>query len=108
MAKEPRKAPTSTTEDVLEAAIQQTNAKGRVHGDTEPSFRMIAELWSVYISHLTKEEVVLKAKDVAYLMNLLKVARALYGSNDSLENEVDGAGYLALAAMLRKGTTTHG
>lgn len=70
------------------------------HGHTNRSFGMIADLWTNYIAHTftIRGETKLYPHDVAKMMALIKVARSVYG--DSHDNFVDGAGYLALAAML--------
>lgn len=78
-------------------AIRDGNAK---HGDTHDSFAMIGELWDIYLTHMKniREKGVILPSDVAYMMVLLKVARAVYGS--APDNNVDVAGYSALAAAL--------
>jgi hypothetical protein len=72
------------------------------HGDTQKSFTMIADLWTVYL----QARRVITAHDVAVMMSLLKIARAAYSY--SFDNYVDEAGYTALAAMLHPQTTHAG
>jgi hypothetical protein len=89
---------------VLEQAINAIEEGTKKHGDTYPSFTLIAELWGVYLSHIIKGLTVkLQPHDVAVMMSLLKIARATYSY--SFDNYVDEAGYTALAAMLHP--TTH-
>lgn len=61
------------------------------YGNAEDSFKLIAELWSPWLG------ITVSGYDVAMMMALLKVARAR-GNPGQLDNFVDGAGYLALAA----------
>lgn len=97
------------------AGVILTNAKNHVtkdrgpqHGDVEPSFRMIAELWSVHINHSASRAtgldnvppIHLSAWDVLQMMSMLKKARALYGDATLPDHYEDDAGYTALAAML--------
>jgi hypothetical protein len=62
------------------------------HGDAEDNFRVIAQLWNVYIHNSKGEE--LNNKDVAIMMCLFKVSR-LMSNVDNLENWLDLAGYAA-------------
>ena len=62
------------------------------HGDAEDNFRVIAELWNVYMRNSKGEE--LNNKDVAIMMCLFKVSR-LMSNVDNLENWHDLAGYAA-------------
>lgn len=90
------------------AATHVTKVRGSQHGDVEPSFRMIAELWSTHINHATAKAtgvdiippVHLSAWDVLQMMSMLKKARALYGDETLPDHYEDDAGYTALAAML--------
>lgn len=58
------------------------------YGSPEDNFKMIADLWSIYLCH----EVT--AKDVSILMALLKIARIKSG-NGTRDCYVDLAGYAA-------------
>jgi hypothetical protein len=95
-------APDDTiAQSTLKVALEQVSTKDRTHGDTEPSFRMIAELWSVYVFHTNtvRPEITVSPHDVAQMMVLLKVARSVYGH--SADNYVDEGGYAALASQFR-------
>jgi hypothetical protein len=89
-------------EGILERAIKEVNSKDKEHGDTEQSFRMIADLWSIYVkhAHTVHAESWVTPHDVAQLMILIKVARSVYGYSE--DNFVDTAGYAALAAMFKE------
>ena len=62
------------------------------HGDAEDNFRVIAQLWNVYIHNSKGEE--LNNKDVAIMMCLFKVSR-LRSNVDNIDNWLDLAGYAA-------------
>lgn len=71
------------------------------HGDAENSFRMIADLWSAYLSTAHgNENVLVTIVDVAHMMTLLKIARSMHGDPRHTDHYVDAAGYSALAGML--------
>ena len=84
----------------LTAAHEQVSSKADHHGDTEASFTMLAEMWSVYIKHVAvvRGWTEVGASDVAQMMVLLKMVRSVYGHGD--DNYIDAAGYSALASML--------
>src|SRR3954468_4073468 len=95
-----RDTPLEIAEGTLLDAGDAIRSRLKEHGHTERSFGMIGELWSVYITHAytSRDELKLKPHDIAQMMALLKIARAVYGY--SMDNFTDGAGYTALAAML--------
>ncbi len=62
------------------------------HGDAEDNFRVIAQLWNVYIHNSKGTD--LNNKDVAIMMCLFKVSR-LMSNIDNMENWLDLAGYAA-------------
>jgi hypothetical protein len=95
-----RDTPLEIAEGTLLDAASTIRGRLEEHGHTERSFKMIGELWSVYISHAytARDDLMLKPHDIAQMMALLKVARAVYGY--SMDNFTDGAGYTALASML--------
>lgn len=79
---------------VLEEAKQiVTGARREEYGGIEDSFKIIADLWTVYL----KKPV--SSKDVAMLMVLMKVAREEYCHKT--DNLVDICGYASLAEVLK-------
>lgn len=87
---------------ILSDAAEQVTVKGREHGAAFDSFNMIGGLWGVYLDHLhikrSGADTAIQPHDVAQMMVLVKIARAMYGYSD--DNFIDAAGYTALAAML--------
>jgi hypothetical protein len=94
-------SPTKAAEDALQDALEAIRLGSEKHGDTEPSFRLIAEMWTSYIQHVFLQGgESLEAHHVATMMTLLKVGRSVYGQVD--DNYVDMAGYAALSVYLRR------
>jgi hypothetical protein len=87
-------------ESILLDAGNAIRDRSKEHGHTERSFMMIAEMWTTYIGHVytIRGETRLRPHDVAFMMDMLKTARSVYGY--STDNFVDKAGFSALAAML--------
>lgn len=78
-----------------------TTERGNQHGGAEDSFAMIAALWATYLNNANKNlQVIVSAYDVAQMMTLLKVARAVHGNSLNEDNYVDAAGYQSLAASI--------
>ena len=77
----------STAEGIL------CGAREDEYGDKRTNHENIATLWSAY---LDKE---IKARDVAILMVLLKIARAKFG-HPSMDTYIDMVGYSAIAGEL--------
>ena len=69
------------------------------HGDAEDNFRVIAQLWNVYIHNSKGEE--LNNKDIAIMMCLFKVSR-LMSNVDNIDNWLDLAGYAACGGGIVK------
>ena len=92
---------------MTDAAKAVGKSRGPQHGDAEPSFRMIGELWSTHINHALEARTGVKqipihisAWDVAQMMSMLKKARALYGDATLGEHYADDIGYTGLAGGL--------
>ena len=85
---------------ILEQAMIAISEGSEKHGDTAKSFEMIAQMWTTYIAHsmALRKQVALTSFDVANMMMMVKQARSIYGH--SPDNQVDAAGYAAIAAML--------
>ena len=94
--------------DMLEKAkIAVTTERGQQHGSTYDSFRMIADMWSIYIMNRIEAEtgvqpvgIHLDASDVAVMMGHVKEARVAWGDAQNADHYIDHAGYVALAGML--------
>lgn len=92
-----------TTMSILKEAISIVNDRGPTHGDVNKQLEMTAVFWSAYINNTKKKDgglVDLKPNDIAQLMVLLKITRALFGDVTKTDHYVDQAGYSALAGML--------
>lgn len=90
-ADDPRVEPTVTRRAAVLREAERITAVDRnsTYGEPEDNLGRIARLWSVYL----EREV--SARDVAWLMVLLKVAREVHTPHR--DNPVDVAGYAALA-----------
>lgn len=96
------------------AAHTVSTERGNQHGGAEDSFDLIGKLWTDYLISVTKhrsqdgpmtfvEKLSIGPSDVAHLMVLLKVARAVHGDPLNQDHYVDGAGYMSLAGALSMG-----
>lgn len=87
-----------TRTEILEMANDCVmGQRGRAYGSPEDNFSMIAELWTAYMRTACvspDSDVCIRAKDVAAMMGLLKIARVSTG-NSNLDNWIDLAGYAA-------------
>ena len=72
---------------------------GDRYGSPEDNFMRIASLWSSYLRARFGYPIILKPKDVAALMALLKVGR-IAGNTANEDSWVDIAGYAACGAEL--------
>lgn len=82
-----------------------TTERGNQHGGAEDSFKMIGDLWSTYLRNTNASidsngEITVTAYDVAQMMTLLKIARAVHGNPLNEDNYVDASGYQSLAAAI--------
>lgn len=81
-----------------EAADIVEGARGTTHGDKERSFEAIAGLWTAYLA-ARRDGGAITALDVAWMMNLLKIARSVQGTFIR-DHATDAAGYAAIAGEL--------
>lgn len=72
------------------------------HGDAEDNFRVIADLWNVYLRNPNANDLDdLNNKDVAIMMCLFKIGR-LMSNVDNIDNWLDLAGYAACGGGIVK------
>jgi hypothetical protein len=82
-----------------------TTERGNQHGGAEDSFQMIASLWQTYLQNTNNQKdnptvVFITSYDVAQMMTLLKIARAVHGNPTNEDNYIDASGYQSLAAAI--------
>lgn len=83
-------------EEILKKASKAISGERDKHyGSPEQNFGRIADYWSVYLDH------VITQTDVANMMILLKVARAMNDASHE-DNWVDIAGYAACAGEINE------
>ena len=88
-----------TRAEILEKANAcVTGERQEDYGVPENSFGTIASFWTVYLNSFMENKVYLSGEDVALMMALLKIARAI--SSQNLDNYIDLAGYAACAGEL--------
>jgi hypothetical protein len=73
------------------------------HGDAEDNFRVIADLWNIYLRNSKGSDNTddLNNKDVAIMMCLFKISRLMTNVNN-MENWLDLAGYAACGGGIVK------
>lgn len=72
-----------------------TGERQQAYGTPESNFNRIAELWTAYLQGRDEERIdYIKAKDVAVMMMLLKIARLMSGTS-TIDSWVDICGYAA-------------
>lgn len=97
--------------NVREATLKKANncvngKRQSDYGTPEDNFRVIADLWSIY---LTGDMYTITPKDVAIMMALMKIGRiATGGEKPTLDSFVDLAGYAACAAEIVHGGSVQG
>lgn len=84
-----------------------TTERANTHGGAEDSFRMIAQMWTIYIINANAmrhynqpESLFLDEQDVAEMMSLMKKCRKVHGQQGSVDNYVDDIGYVALGGAM--------
>lgn len=87
--------------NILEEAVRCVcTDRNQQYGEPEDNFRVIAELWNVYIRKRCVGEgadVCVAADDVAHMMILFKLGRAVTAETPSKDTYIDIAGYAACA-----------
>ena len=95
-----------TRKDILDAALKCVNGdRDQQYGSPEDSFKQIAEYWTTYLKAATmmhdSEDNKIRAKDVAAMLALLKIAR-IAGGQSKGDNWIDLAGYAACGGEIDK------
>lgn len=84
---------------ILETAIEvTTGGRRRDYDSATPNHKRIAAHWNAYIQSRKDPTAPLSALDVAHLMILLKIARAVF--TPTRDSYVDIAGYAKCAAQI--------
>ena len=84
-------------EECLKAAMSiVTGSREMKYGRPENNLENIAKLWNVFLGMKGVRTVKLEAFDVAYMMTLMKIARAVNHSSVA-DSIIDACGYLACA-----------
>jgi hypothetical protein len=87
------------TTSILQTAIEVTTGDRRRDYDrAKPNHERIAAHWNAYIQSRKDPSAPLSALDVAHLMVLLKIARAVF--TPTRDSYVDIAGYARCAAQI--------
>lgn len=89
------------TELLAKANACVTGERPEDYGSPEDNFSTIAQLWAAYIKAACVApgaQVDIGGKDVALMMALLKIARAI--ASDNPDNYIDLAGYAACAGEI--------
>lgn len=82
-----------TRKEIFDAALACVNGeRNENYGTPEDSFQMIASFWNAYLC--ISDEGGIRARDVAAMLALLKIARIARGAVHD-DNWVDLAGYAA-------------
>lgn len=81
---------------IIKKALERTQRGEEAYGAPENNFERIARLWNAYLGGHD-----IDAKDVAYMMMLLKIGRTGAATTD--DTLVDIVGYALCAADLEEG-----
>ena len=95
--------PKSIREEVLETAIKLTTQdRNKQYGDPGVNMRCFAAMIDVYLHFHGQGGLnrTVNAHDAAMIMALSKVARIAVSSKPHMDNYIDGAAYLAIAAQV--------
>lgn len=86
---------------ILKRAAEVTGGERQdSYGPVKDNLSNIADLWQVYLTQRNNCLVEVSAQDVAWMMTMLKAARALGGYHE--DNYVDAAAYAAIAGECAK------
>ena len=93
----------TAVELIVNAGNTISKERPGVHGHAENSFKMIGDLWTEYLRHVftVRDSDVVLPHDVARMMEMLKIARSVYGDQANRDNFTDSIGYAALAGMMQ-------
>lgn len=86
-------------QDLLQQAKNAVSDRGEQYGTTQRNFQDIANYWSLHLSSVHGQHVILKSEDVASMMILMKIARLDHDDTHE-DSMVDIAGYAACWADL--------
>jgi hypothetical protein len=88
----------ATPKKFLEDAIQKVcRDRHEEHGDYMPCHEAIANLWNAYLAGRKEPATPLGADDVALMMVLFKIGRAISGDKPLFDTYADGCGYFSIA-----------
>lgn len=80
-----------------------TSDRNEQYGEPEDNFAVIAELWSVYLTHRRSPScmaIALSPADVALMMTLFKIGRTVTAFESKDDTFIDAIGYLACAGEI--------
>lgn len=84
--------------DILDKAGSLVGGdRAEQHGDKHRNFANIAALWNAYLQ--PKNGALIDARDVGYMMALLKIARTQSGAYN-VDDDIDAVGYIACAGEI--------
>jgi hypothetical protein len=87
------------SDSILDTALAVTTGdRRRDYDKATPNHERIARIWNAYIQSRKDPNAELTALDVAHLMILLKIARAVY--TPTRDSYVDIAGYARCSAQI--------
>lgn len=87
--------------DILRKTIEIVEgSRQTTHGDKEGSFIEIATMWNVYLRARKGDDRRITAGDVAHMMVLMKMVRAVQGDLSADDHYIDMAGYAAIAGEI--------
>lgn len=85
---------TLTAQVLLKGAEIADGPRNNTHGNKERSFEGIADFWNTYLFH-KYDWGGINAEDVAWMMNLMKMARRIYGEPIE-DHAIDASVYAAM------------